>query len=447
MMRFLHTLYIILFAAVSLHLNARELTFDRCEAATVGVQITEIATGKSLATENICQAMTPASILKCVTSAAALTALGDDYRFTTDVYATGPVTADGTLDGNIVICASGDPTIESGRYGGAESFVAPLIAAIREAGIRRIAGDVYIDDGNMSDQGQSPQWLIEDTAWDYGAGYYAFNYTGNTYRLNLTTMATNPAVEAPEVVTRVTDSGTDMLRGMDSDLLYVTGRKVRTNGFCITTSMDSPSDAALIAIADALSAAGIEVAADESKTEMTRRTLIYSHRSPDAATILADMMRRSDNLIAEAMLRALAPMQSRDKALSAEHAILSSAGISTSATRIVDGSGLARTDRVTPQFMTDLLTWMARSDNSARYVSFFPKVGLEGTVKRLLKGTRLEGKLCLKSGSMNGVHCYAGYRLDADGTPTHTVVIMVNNFFCSRDAVRNAISSLLLEKF
>ena len=71
---------------------------------------------------------------------------------------------------------------------------------------------------------------------------------------------------------------------------------------------------------------------------------------------------------------------------------------------------------------------MARSSVGRSYVSLFPRAGCEGTVKRLLKGTPLEGRLVLKSGSMNKVQSYAGYLLDDDGRTTHVVVFMANGF-------------------
>ena len=84
---------------------------------------------------------------------------------------------------------------------------------------------------------------------------------------------------------------------------------------------------------------------------------------------------------------------------------------------------------------------------SKDYVSLFPKAGRDGTLKRFLRKTRLDGKLALKTGSMTGVQCYAGYKLDGDDNPTHVVVIMVNNFGCERVDVRKAAERLLLELF
>ena len=90
---------------------------------------------------------------------------------------------------------------------------------------------------------------------------------------------------------------------------------------------------------------------------------------------------------------------------------------------------------------------MAYRPDASSYVSLFPKVGVDGTVKKLLCGTPLEGRLVLKSGSMKGVYCYAGYLIGDSGLPTHTVVIMINGFTCSRAAVKKGIESFLLDRF
>jgi D-alanyl-D-alanine carboxypeptidase/D-alanyl-D-alanine-endopeptidase (penicillin-binding protein 4) len=90
---------------------------------------------------------------------------------------------------------------------------------------------------------------------------------------------------------------------------------------------------------------------------------------------------------------------------------------------------------------------MAQSNYCRTYVSYFPRAGIDGTLKNFLKGSNLEGKIALKTGSLSGVQCYAGYKLDSDGTPTHTVVIMANNFFCKRAELRKEIENLLIKKF
>ena len=80
-------------------------------------------------------------------------------------------------------------------------------------------------------------------------------------------------------------------------------------------------------------------------------------------------------------------------------------------------------------------------------MSFFPKAGKDGTMKGFLAKTPLQGKIAMKTGSVNGVQCYAGYKLGVNGKPTHVVVIMVNNFFCSRQSLRKAIEAMLTKTF
>ena len=159
-------------------------------------------------------------------------------------------------------------------------------------------------------------------------------------------------------------------------------------------------------------------------------------------------MRVSHNLFAEGLLRALVPNGSRQDALDREWKFFMQCGDSLAKyNKICDGSGLARADRLQPIFISNVLEHMAKSDIADAYVDCFPLVGKEGTVKRLLTNTKLQGKLALKSGSVNAVQCFAGYKLDADGAPTHTVVILVNCFYCPRAEVKKAIENFLLSTF
>ena len=111
---------------------------------------------------------------------------------------------------------------------------------------------------------------------------------------------------------------------------------------------------------------------------------------------------------------------------------------------IIDGSGLSRSNRVTADFMTSVLTSMA--DNEV-YASFFPLAGQEGTLKSFLANTPLDSYIAMKTGSMKGIQCYAGYLLDENYAPTHTVVIIMNDINGSRDRAKKAAQEMLLGIF
>lgn len=388
-------LQIVLLLAVPVY-SKSVIPFSRDRASSVAVIVRDLRTGRDLVSQNPHKAMLPASTMKCVTSAAAIVAGLDTARFRTDVNLCGPVD-NGVLNGNLIVMGAGDPTIESGQFPGNSGFPAKIAAAVRDAGIRRIRGEITVDQSGFPDNGPCDRWELSDVRYDYGAGLYGMNFRDNRH-----------------------------------------GDK----------AVESPAEAFGEALENSLLAEGIAVDWDETDISGETPRLLLSHESPRGDEILRNLMCRSDNLFAEGILRQLAPGQSRKAAISRERSLLASKGIDFDITDIYDGSGLSRNNRVTAQFMADLLEKMAPVRGAAAsYVSLFPKVGREGTVRNLFKKHPLTGRLALKSGSMNGVHCYAGYKLDAEGNPTHAVVILVNDFFCKRDEVRNSISRFLESQF
>ena len=111
---------------------------------------------------------------------------------------------------------------------------------------------------------------------------------------------------------------------------------------------------------------------------------------------------------------------------------------------IADGSGLSRRNRVTARFMTDVL---ADKSGDPWYASFFPLAGEEGTLRNFLARTPLSGYVAMKTGSMSGIQCYAGYLLDENYVPTHTIVVILNSLPKGRDAARKEIERFLLTTF
>lgn len=93
--------------------------------------------------------------------------------------------------------------------------------------------------------------------------------------------------------------------------------------------------------------------------------------------------------------------------------------------------------------MADVLRHMS---GNPYYASFFPLAGQEGTLKKFLAGTPLDGEIAMKTGSMNGIQCYAGYKLDSEYAPTHIVVVMMNRL-SNRASARAALQKLLLAAF
>lgn len=373
------------------------IRFPKQRGASVGIVVRNLATGKDVVTENPDRLLTPASILKCVTAAAAILDGRESNVFLTETLISGETGIDGTLYGDVIIKGIGDPTTESPQFPESCGMADSIAGRLQQRGIRHIAGGITIDSIGFKNQGPVGKWEVEDLKWAYGAGLYPLNFQDNT-------------------------SGVDR-------------------------ALSDPGETFVDALESRLLCDSVKVDWNEAGMFASSTTPLYAHRSPTVAKILRVMMEKSNNMYAEGMLRMLAPGEAMDVALKREREILSNAGFDCDGMSVFDGSGLTRNSKVSPRFMADLLQYMATGENGKLYVSLFPKVGLEGTVKRLLKNTVLEGRLVLKSGSMNGVQCFAGYKIGTDGTPTHVIVIMVNDFICKRALVNKGISDFLLKRF
>lgn len=413
----------------------------------LGIYIADIATGEALRDINSNAAFVPASITKALTSASVLTLMNSYDRYETRVEAVGKITDDGTLKGDIVVRCVGDPTVESAYFDEAGGFADSIAAAVVATGIKRVEGTVVIDSSLMPEEGVPDGWADEDIVWPYGTSHHAANFRDNKFVLTLPSRKSVPYVPGLQVSHTPAKGSLKIDRKKDSNVIISRGNP-RRNGESITVSTPDPSAVMRHEVMQKLRHNGVEmsdapVSADGDDVAST----LYIHRSPELVDILRSLMYRSDNMMAEAMLRSVAPGQSRASAVKTELDMWETRDVDTRRVVIEDGSGLSRNDRLTPMFLANVFTWMASHYKAPDYVSLFPKAGCDGTLKSFLRDTPLEGRVALKTGSMRGVQSYAGYMLGGDGQPTHVIVIMVNGFTCGRTALKTGIEDMLLSMF
>lgn len=422
------------------------LGIDGEESTSVGIYIKDLATGKVLVDHHSQTALTPASVLKAVTTASALSVTGADKCFTTPVVLTGNKQGN-TWTGDLVVRSCGDPTIESENFKSRLGFCDSIAAGLKKAGITRIRGSIVVEQ-NLRNPGPIAQWEIEDVAWAYGAGLFGFNWRDNTFTIWPATKKTKPEVPGLEIEVRRSLDGNDLVRGIDSNRLIVYARNPNDRKWVLTSTMPDPSAVFKAELKAKLKEKGITV--EEKKTERRandKERTVYTHRSAPFGEIMRSLMVRSDNLFAEGMLRAIDPTSSRRNAIKREKELWATRGIDPRYTIINDGSGLTRANRVSALFLAQILEWMASSPQADTYASFFPRAGKEGTLRGFLAKSPLKGQIALKTGSVSSVQTYAGYKIDSDGKPTHVVVVMVNGFFCPRAQVRTGVEKLLTDLF
>ena len=425
--------------------SAGVLGIDGEEATSIGIYIKDLADGNVLVEQNSQLALTPASVMKAITTASALSVNGANASFETKVTLRGSKGAAGLWDGDLLINATADPTLESENFKSKLGFCDSIAVALKRRGIRKISGTVIIRQ-NLKDAGPILQWEVEDIAWPYGAGLFGFNWRDNIATVYPVTGKTKPEVPGLKVTLNKVDGGNDLVRGVYSDRLMAYTRDTGKRTWALKTTVPDPSAVFLAELKSVLSAKGITVGRKALASEAPE-TALYTPRSPSYAEIMRSLMVRSDNLFAEGILRSLAPADTRKNAIKREKEIWATRGINPRYTIINDGSGLTRANRLSARFIGDVLEWMAKSPMADDYVSFFPRAGKDGTLRGFLAKTPLVGSVALKTGSVSAVQCYAGYKLDADGKPTHVIVVLVNGFFCPRKQVREATENLLLDLF
>ncbi len=421
------------------------LDIPGAERTRIGIYIEDLRNGDVLLDVNGEEYFTPASVTKSVTAATAMSIGSMPERFATDVVATGNITS-GVLSGDLVIRTVGDPTIESEYFPETSGFADSIAAAVRRAGISRIEGSVVIDQSYLPASGIPSGWEDEDLVWPYGTEHHTANFRDNKFVLTMPSKKSQPHV--PDLVVRHSpgNGALKVDRDRGSDVIKTRGT-VRKRGQSITVSTPDPSKVMRHELVGALADAGVEVGDRSKGLDASDGKIIYTHYSPLVTDILQSLMFRSDNMMAEAILRSSAPGKSRSEATDEELNLWKMRDVDTEGIVIEDGSGLSRKDRLTPYFLADIYVWMSERPSAAAYASLFPRAGLDGTMKGFLKDTPLEGTIAMKTGSMKGVQSYAGYKLDPEGFPTHVIVVMVNGFTCSRARLKSAIERMLLEVF
>lgn len=349
--------------------------------------------------EEICgfneeKALIPASIMKTVTIASLLEKTGVDYSYHTRVYTEGKQD-EGTLRGNIVVVGSGDPSLNSKVEPHSEDIIKEIVEALRRNGVESVTGSICVDESVFCGPSCPPSWAAGDLNQSYGTGSHGLNFENNC-------------------------SGKSAIKNPAS--IFETRLRV------------------------ALRNAGINVGFNPEKSG--RRELLVDHESAPIDEIMRSCMMRSDNLFAESMLRTLAVENKRDgstlKGAEEERNFWRKKKIPMDNVVIIDGSGLSRENRVTAEFIGGILKY--KSDD-VDYASFFPLAGQDGTLRNFLRETELDSYIALKTGSMNGIQCYAGYKLDDDYAPTHVVVVIMNAFPKSRAVAKQAVEKFLLQTF
>jgi D-alanyl-D-alanine carboxypeptidase/D-alanyl-D-alanine-endopeptidase (penicillin-binding protein 4) len=331
----------------------------------VRAEIVDVADGTTLLASGADAPTAPASTAKLLTAAAVLSVHPAGYRITTTVRR-------GT-GGAVVLVGAGDPTLTGAAAGRSGAYpeaarVSDLAAQLRRAGVTPTG--IVVDDSLFAGPGVSPQWAPEDVPSDYASPITALMVDGGRDR---------PA---------------DYIRSSAPDLAA---------GHRLATALGRPS----LPVVRGRAGRGAAVLA--------------SVRSASLSTLVAQMLDESDNVIAECLARQVAIAEHRPPsftgAAQAVRSVLARLGVDPGA-RLVDGSGLAASDRVSAATLAGVLRLAAGTARLRYLVAGLPVAAWSGTLAdRYLTGDARAGAgvVRAKTGTLTGVSALAGLVHDRGG--------------------------------
>ena len=160
---------------------------------------------------------------------------------------------------------------------------------------------------------------------------------------------------------------------------------------------------------------GVAVNAPITTDRLPKDVLLICSRSHRLSEVLEPMMKESDNLYAESMFFQIAATVGKRPATAAHarqviKSTVTKAGVTGVPYRIADGSGLSLYNYVTPELMVRLLRYAyLKRDIMAALYPALPVAGVDGTLKKRMKGGSAQGNVHAKTGTLSGISSLAGY--------------------------------------
>ncbi len=355
----------------------------------VHVSVADVSTGQALYGTGQDTPTVPASVTKLATGVAVLAARGPAYRIPTRAVA-------GANPGEVVLVGGGDPTLavdKNGFYPGA-ARLDDLAAQVRDALGGTAPTKVIVDSSLFSGPVFEPGWDADIPTGGFGAAITALMTDGarkNAAEARRTAEQTNHAAE------RVPQP--DLTAGRQfAKLLGLTGDAAQV------TRGTAPA---------ASGATGTAPGAELGKVE-----------SLPMIRLVDIMISDSDNVIAEAMARQVALAKGKPGSFAggaaATDQVLGELGLPAGEISLADGSGLSRTNRISPSLLTDLIT-LAGNGSHPELAAIFgglPVGGWSGTLDERYRAAATRagaGVVRAKTGTLSGVNAIAGTVTTADG--------------------------------
>jgi serine-type D-Ala-D-Ala carboxypeptidase/endopeptidase (penicillin-binding protein 4) len=401
--------------------------------------------------------MNPASVMKLVTTYAALEILKPSFSWKTEVYRDA-VMENGILEGNLIIKGYGDPSFKEDEF-------RRLLLSLRQQGLKQIKGDLIVDKSYFATSVtnhkvfDNEKWRAYNalpSAFLVNGRLTSFKFTTNSDAVNVSQEVELPEVQIVNKMQLTKDYCGSWRNRLTYDVVTTKTNAVVTftgnfSSLCgdryLELSLFDDEQYAFFLFKKLWRELGGDFNGNlRSQYEMPLQVvkMLEQHSRP-LSSVVRDINKWSNNLMARQLLLTIAAEHheqpaSEIRGMLAVKSWLADKGRNIDSLVIENGSGLSRIERVTAKDLGQLLIDAYRGPTMPELMSSLPILSLDGTLEKRLNDTPVSAQAHMKTGSINGVSAIAGYILDAKKR-RHVVVMLVNDAKAS--ASKNAQDALI----
>lgn len=446
-----------------------------------GILAVEAGTDRAVYQRNAHRKFVPASNMKLLSTSAALTLLGPDFRYETALWGAGSLDREsGTLDGDLVLVGRGDPTLSSRFHDSGSAALEALADSLRNAGVRSVRGRLVVDASRWDSTAVPDSWMVGNLPWRWGASGGPFAVDEGELRLEViggrgpedpAEVTWEPRGDDDYVVSNLStvhpDSGLDVRPRFlpESRRLVLEGTVPAKTVDTLRIAARAPVHLAGHVLHRILEERGVRIAGDVEVVwspefalaggcftawvaECRGSWVLATLRSPPLSEIIRGILEPSQNWMTEQLVRTLGdrfgPRGGWPEGLGVVRDVLTRVmGVDSLDLSLRDGSGLSAYNLVTPRAVVRILDFMHRSDHGEAYRSALAAPGEEeSTLERRLKG--LDERVQAKTGSITHVNALSGYLTRSDGTLL-SFSVLTNGAGLPSETIRDAIDEVVRE--
>jgi D-alanyl-D-alanine carboxypeptidase/D-alanyl-D-alanine-endopeptidase (penicillin-binding protein 4) len=386
----------------------------------LGVIVKSLTTDQKILEHNSEKLFVPASNQKVITSVAALSLLGGDYRFKTEFYSGGGV-LEGVLHGGLYIKGYGDPTLST-------EHLNSIAHEFKKLGIKEVRGGITVDDSFFDSTRYGKGWKEQWKGDFYSPPISALTLNQNTFEIKVypSKLGQIPKVKLEpsgtniniinKAVTSNKKGGVTAKWLEDGKTIMLQGRiSPRTPSYTIKTTVSNPTTYTGSAFRKILEDSGIKVQGFVVMNKVPHwARIIYTHYSDPLNLIINEYNKNSVNIIGENILKTLGAEfkhipGSWESGAQVVTEFLHRIGVNDEFV-IVDGSGLSPLNQVSPKVLSDVLKYAYKNQMiSLQFITSLPIAGVDGTLKNRFSTPDVKGRVFAKTGYLSNVRSLSGY--------------------------------------